>query len=90
MVVTGLATKTTEDVAGFLFTTHFDEPTRGFREEPDESEEHQEGGNLEADGEPPSEGSEASLVEAASIFDPVGHHHTKDVEREFNGDELST
>lgn len=55
-VLTGFTTETTKDVAGFLFTADFDEPTWRFREDPNNPEEEDKRCDLEGNGESPDEG----------------------------------
>ena len=51
----GLATKTTQDVAGFFFTANLGEPTWRLGEEPDNAEEDKKRQDLEGNGESPDE-----------------------------------
>lgn len=45
---------------------------------------------MESNGETPGERGRSVLIEATSVFEPVGNNDTKDVQCEFNGDELTT
>ena len=89
-ILTALASKTSEDVAGFLLPADFDQPTGGFREEPYDGQEYKQKEYLEGDGESPGEGSRPVLVFAATKFNPVGDNDTEDVQCEFYRDELAT
>lgn len=88
-IFTRLATKTTEDVATFFLTTDFDQPTWGLGKDPDDGEEEEKWDNLESNREPPDEGAVTAFVEATGILKPVSDDDTKDVEGEFDGDELT-
>ena len=87
-VLTTLATKTSEYVASFLLAADFDQPSRGFGEEPDNTDKDEEEEDLEGNREPPSEGGSSILVEVAAKLEPVCNYHTSNVQCEFNGDEL--
>jgi hypothetical protein len=52
----GVPSKSTEDVTGFFETTLFDEPSWGFGEEEDGSQEDEKREDLEGYGEPPAPG----------------------------------
>jgi hypothetical protein len=54
-VVTVVTPEAGEDVARVCLAADLDEPTGGLGEDPDESKEQEEGDDLEADGEAPSD-----------------------------------
>lgn len=89
-VFTSLATKTAEDVAGFFLAANFDQPTWRLGEDEDNGEEEEKGDDLEGDREAPDERAIAFGIERASVLEPVGNDDTKDVEGEFDSDELSS
>ena len=74
-----LTTKTSEYIASLPLTTDLDEPARRFREVEDGDQEHNERGDLEANGKSPGKAGLAAFVEVAAILDPVSNTHTKDV-----------
>ena len=89
-IFAGLTSKPTKNVASLLLSANLNEPTGRLREEPADGEEEQQGSDLKCDGEPPGEFRKTSLIEVAAVFDPVGDNNTKDVQCEFDGNELST
>lgn len=60
------AAETAEDESGFFDTAGFDEVTGGVWEEPDDSEEEEEGKDLEGYWEAPDEGGGAVAVEGTA------------------------
>lgn len=88
-ILAGFATETAQDVATFFLAADLDQPTWRFGEDPDNAKEKDKGDNLEGNRESPDERAVATLVEGATIFEPVSDDDTEDVEGEFNGDELS-
>ena len=89
-IFTSLASQTAKDIATFLLTANFDQPTRRFREEPNDCEKEEKWNDLESDREAPNERAIALGVEGASIFEPVSDDDTEDIQSEFNGDKFSS
>ena len=89
-VLAALATKTAENVAGFLLTTDLDQPTGGLGEEPDDCKEDEQEENLEGDWEPPGEGCGSSFVKVAAVFEPVRNDDTANIQGEFDCNELAS
>lgn len=88
-ILASFTTETSKDVAGFLFTANLGQPSGRFWEEKANAEEKDERRNLEGDWEPPDKGRTA-LVVGAGIFEPISNDDTKDVEGEFDSDELTS
>lgn len=89
-ILSGFTTKTTKNVAGFLLTADFDEPTWRFGEDPNDTEEEDKRCNLECNWESPYEGRLASHIKRAAIFKPICNHDTEDVQGELDGNELTS
>ena len=51
-----VATESSQNIVGFLFSAHFHEPARRFWEEEDAGHEGDQHGDLECDGEAPDKG----------------------------------
>ena len=83
------ATETTQDESGFFLAPDFDEPARGFGHRPYDEEEEDERHDLESDWEAPDEGGIYLPVEGSAVLDPVSGDNAKDIEGEFDGDELT-
>lgn len=54
-IVAAFSTQSAKNVAGFVFTTHLDQPARGFRHKKDDPKEEDEWCDLERDGKAPYE-----------------------------------
>ncbi len=83
------AAETTEDEAGLFLAADFDEPAGGFGHGPYDEEEKDEGHDLEGNWEAPDEGRVFVTVEGGAVFDPVSDDDAKNVEGEFDRDELA-
>lgn len=71
-IISLAATQAAEDVACFLVSSSFCQPTRALWEEPADAEQHQQRNDLEGDRESPADGGVAVVDEAEAKFEPVG------------------
>ena len=69
-IVSSFATKSTENIASFVFATNLDKPSRRLGEEPDNYEKEDQWNDLEGDGESPDKWTVATAcVGASTVFD---------------------